>query len=285
MLQRFLCFFILTAFFIFNARGQELNRDIISFGTLFSPNQTYETYDLRIGAPPLVLNEKISLISSFRGQEGNIKLSKIPTRESLKNYRINLLTRIKALSNFTYLFNPHIEFKKISTSRNLSRDALFGSAMFLINYKPNDLIAGWRYGFGMHYSREFQSNTLIPIASAQYLGDKWRAELGFPFTGIYFFNPHKTEWGLRVQFDSNLYRYSPDPSLLLPVTTGLRVWRIDAGPCAQIYLGDSIFLRSSLGFLLLHEAHTVDAKASKQKLLAKKSGEVFFRVSLHYEKK
>jgi hypothetical protein len=276
------CVFI---FVIQLAQSQEQSRDMVSLGTLYSPTQSYRTYDLRLGAPPLILNENFSLMAGLRAQEGNIKLPFISAEESFKNYRLNLLARLKGSNNFTYLLNPHIEFKKISGDRKISRDALFGSAMFLINYKPHETSTGWRYGAGLHYSREFQSNTLIPIATAQYVGEKWRAELGFPFTGIYFFNQKKTEWGLRVQFDSNLYRYTPDFSLALPGTHGLRLWRIDAGPCAQVYLGDSFFMRSSLGFLLLHEIHAADAEAAKKKLLAKKSGEIFLRLSLHYEKK
>lgn len=278
------CFFLL-GILVQVAQSQELSRDMLSLGTLYSPHQTYNTYDLRIGAPPLILNEEVSLIPSFRAQEGNIKLPAISTNEDFRNYRINLLTRIKSSAHFTYIFNPHIEFKKIATHRKISRDALFGSAMFLVNYKPNENPTGWKYGFGLHYSREFQSNTLIPIANAQYQASRFRAEIGFPFTGIYFFNDSKTEWGLRVQLDSNMYRYTPENSPLLSETQGLRVWRIDVGPSAKFSLSDSFFVRSSLGYLLLHEAHATNSEASKLKLLAKKNGEIFLRVSLHYEKK
>jgi hypothetical protein len=109
---------------------------MLSLGTLYSPHQTYNTYDLRIGAPPLILNEEVSLIPSLRAQEGSINLPATSTNEPFKNYRINLLTRIKSSDKFTYIFSPHIEFKKISTNRKLSQDALFGSAMFLVSYKP-----------------------------------------------------------------------------------------------------------------------------------------------------
>ncbi len=276
------CFFLCV--FVHTAYSQELNRDMLSLGTLYSPTQTYRTYDLRIGAPPLVLNEKISLIPSFRAQEGNVKLPAISTDEPFKNYRINLLTRIKSSGHISYIFNPHLEFKKVTHNRRISQDALFGSAMFLMNYKPNENLTGWKYGLGLHYSREFKSNTVIPIANAQYQGSRFRAEIGFPFTGIYFNNDPKKEWGLRVQFDSNLYRYTPEAPLLLPETQGLRVWRIDIGPSAKISLSDSFFVRSSLGFLLLHEAHSTGSEATKQRLLAKKNGEIFLRLSLHYEK-
>ncbi len=276
------CFFLCV--FVQAAHSQELSRDMLSLGTLYSPNQTYKTYDLRIGAPPIILNEKVLLIPSFRAQEGSIKLPAISTDEPFKNYRINLLTRIKSSAKLNYIFNPHIEFKKITTNRKISQDSLFGSAMFLMNYKPNENPTGWRYGLGLHYSREFKSNTVIPIANAQYQGSRFRAEIGFPFTGIYFFNEPKKEWGFRIQFDSHLYRYTSENPLLLPETQGLRIWRIDIGPSAKISLSDSFFVRSSLGFLLLHEAHSTDSEATKQRLLAKKNGEIFLRLSLHYEK-
>ncbi|MEI7440112.1 MAG: hypothetical protein WCK43_00585 [bacterium] len=263
--------------------SQEFSRDIISLGTVYSPSQTYKTYDLKVAAPPIHLNDSTLVLPSFKGHEGDITLNRISQSEHFKNLRLNFLTRIKPPGSLTYILNPHIEFKKITQNLKFEKDGFFGSLMFLVNYKPSEATTGWRYGFGLHYSREFDSNTLIPIASAHYLGSGFRSDIGFPSTGFYFFNEKKREWGLRVYFETNLYAYSQHPELLSPETKGLRVWRIDIGPSAQIPLWKSFSLKTSLGYLLLAEAHGIDQNAHKLQLLTKEKNPFFLRLNLSYE--
>jgi hypothetical protein len=279
MLKRYILFFA-AANLCFS---QEFSREIISFGTVYSPSQTYRTYEFKVAAPPIHLNDSALILTSFKGHEGDINLNRISRSEHFKNLRLNFLTRIKPPGSFTYILNPHIEFKKITKNINFEKDGLFGSLMFLVNYKPDEASTGWRYGFGLHYSREFNSNTLIPIASAHYLGTGFRSDIGFPSTGIYFFNEKKREWGFRVYFESNLYAYSQHPELFSPEAKGLRIWRIDIGPSAQIPLSKSFFLKTSVGYLLLAEAHAIDQNAHKLRLLTKEKNPFFLRLSLSYE--